>query len=75
MPVEGSRNHVATDGSLLEVAGRWGACGWSVVQREQCMGCTGTLDAGLDHEGRVDSLPLSPWKKCPTTAHVDRRNH
>ena len=34
MPVEGSRNHVATDGSSLSVSGRWTACGWSVVQLE-----------------------------------------
>ena len=24
--------HVATDGSLLGRAGKWGACGWAVVQ-------------------------------------------
>ena len=24
--------HVATDGSLLGTAGKWGACGWAVVQ-------------------------------------------
>ena len=32
MPVEGFRNHVATDVTLLGVSGRWGACGWSTVQ-------------------------------------------
>ena len=32
MPVGGFQNHAATDGSLLCVSGRWGACGWSVVQ-------------------------------------------
>ena len=31
-PVEGFGDPVGTDGSLLVVAGRWGACGWSVVQ-------------------------------------------
>ena len=25
------KGHVATDGSLLGTAGKWGACGWSVV--------------------------------------------
>ena len=30
--VEGFDNHVATDGSLLGVTGKWCACGWSVVQ-------------------------------------------
>ena len=28
------RNHVATDGSLLGVSGKWSACGWSAVQRD-----------------------------------------
>ena len=32
MPAEGVKGHVATDGSLLGTAGKWGACGWSVVQ-------------------------------------------
>ena len=32
MTVEGFKGHVATDGSLLEMAGKWGACGWAVVQ-------------------------------------------
>ena len=32
MPAEGFKGHVATDGSLLSTAGKWRACGWSVVQ-------------------------------------------
>ena len=32
MPAEGFKGHVATDGSLLCTAGKWRACGWSVVQ-------------------------------------------
>ena len=32
MPAEGFKGHVATDGSLLGTAGKWRACGWSVVQ-------------------------------------------
>ena len=28
MPAEGLKGHVATDGSLLGTAGKWGACGW-----------------------------------------------
>ena len=39
MPVEGFRNRVATDGSVLRVSGWWSACGWSGVQ--------------LDHGGEV----------------------
>ena len=32
MSAEGFKGHVATDGSLLGTAGKWRACGWSVVQ-------------------------------------------
>ena len=32
MPPEGFMGHVATDGSLLGSAGKWGACHWAVVQ-------------------------------------------
>ena len=32
MPAEGFKGHVATDGSLLGNAGKWRACGWTVVQ-------------------------------------------
>ena len=32
IPAEGFKGHVATDGSLLATAGKWEACGWSVVQ-------------------------------------------
>ena len=34
IPAEGFKGHVATDGSLLGIAGMWGACGWAggVVQ-------------------------------------------
>ena len=43
MPVKGFRNHVTTDGSLLEVAGGWGACGWSVVQQVPLYGMDGNV--------------------------------
>ena len=52
-PVEGFRDHVATDGSLLRVTGKRSACGWSVVQldhdkeMEPMHGMHGTLDAEL----------------------------
>ena len=32
IPAEGFKGHVATDDSLLGTAGKWEACGWSVVQ-------------------------------------------
>ena len=31
-PARGFRDHVASDGSLLGVAGKWSACGWPVLQ-------------------------------------------
>ena len=42
MSVEGFRDHVATEGSLLGVWGRWSACGLSFVH--------------VDHDGEM--LPL-----------------
>ena len=42
MPDEGFKGHVAADGSLLGNSGRWGACGWAVVQ--------------LDHDEELGSL-------------------
>ena len=46
VPAEGFKGDVATDGSLPGKAGKWGACGWAVVQldcdeeMEPCLGCT-----------------------------------
>ena len=54
MPVEGFRNPVATDGSLLGVSDRWVASVWSVVQldHDEDVGpmheMYGTLDPGLE---------------------------
>ena len=38
------RDHVATDGSLLAVAGKWSACGWSVVQHDHTTRRWGPVD-------------------------------
>ena len=71
---EGFRDHVATDGSLLGVAGKWSACGWSVVQLDHddegmgpMHGMYGTLEAVLQvqrttkraNNGIIDGL----WKR------------
>ena len=32
VPAEDFKGHVAIDGSLLGSAGKWGACGWAVLQ-------------------------------------------
>ena len=34
LPAVGFRDHVAADGSLLGVAGKWSACGWSFVAQK-----------------------------------------
>ena len=34
MQVEGFRGQVTTDASLMRKTGKWGACGWAVVQLE-----------------------------------------
>ena len=54
MQVEGFRGHVATDGSLLVVAGKWGACGWAVVQLDYDEEVEPLH--GMYQEGGVDSL-------------------
>ena len=52
--VSGFKGHVATDGSLLGTAGKWGACGWTVVQldydeeMEPLHGMYGSMEA--EHE-------------------------
>ena len=64
-PAEGPRDHVATDGSLLGVAGKWCACGWSVVplDRDEEMlpirGMYGTLDADLDVQRTIKRAELT----------------
>ena len=60
MPAEGFRNHVATDGSLLGVWGKWSACGWSAVQFDHdeelgpMHGMYGTLDAELSVQRTIE---------------------
>ena len=82
MPVECFRKHVATDGSLLEVSGRWSACGWSVVKLDHdddmipMLGMYGTLDAELEVQRtikRAEFLCLLRRTVGPTTAHVDSK--
>ena len=54
MPVDGFRDHVATDGPQLGVSGQWSACDWLVVQLDHDvkMGPVhemhGTLEADLE---------------------------
>ena len=67
MPVEGFRNHVTTDGSLLRVFGKCGACGWPVVQLDhdedidRCTGCT---------ERWMQRSRCSAQSKCGVNVHL-----
>ena len=64
---EGFRDHVATDGSLLGVSGKWCACGWSVVQLDHdeelgpMHGMYGTLEAGLEVQRTVKRAELTAF--------------
>ena len=51
MPAEGFKGHVATDCSLLLNAGKWGACGWAVVQLE----CDEELGLSLGMYGSMEA--------------------
>ena len=73
MPTEKFKGHVATDGPLLGTAGKWGACGWSVVQlgyeeTGPLHGMYGSTEAELGgpahhQEGGVYGFPLPSQKK------------
>ena len=71
IPVEGFRNHVATDGSLVGVSGKWRASGSSVVQLDHDEdGMYGTLEAELEVQHTTKRaeltafLCLSPQESC-----------
>ena len=77
MPAEGFMGHVATDGSLLGNAGKWGACGWAVVQLDYdeemgALACDVRLDGGRirgsahHQEGGVDSFFVLPQESMWT---------
>ena len=70
MSAEGLKGRVATDGSLLGTAGKWGSCGWSVVQLDYdeelvSFAWDVRLDGGRTRgpahhqEGGADGLPLA----------------
>ena len=85
LPAEGFRDHVATDGSLLGVAGRWGACSWSVVPLDQHeeLGpmhvMYGTLEAELEVQRTIKRASFTAFLCLlnkvfgPTKVHVDNK--
>ena len=55
MPAEGFKGHVATEGSLLSIAGKWRACGWAVVQldHDEDMGSPHGMYGSMEAEFEV----------------------
>ena len=85
IPVEGFWNHVATEGSLFRVSGKWSACGWSVVQMKHdeemrpMHGMYGTQDAELEVRCTMKRAELTAFLCLfrrgirPATVHVDKK--
>ena len=86
MPAEGFKGHVATDGSLLVIAGKWRACGWLVVQLDRdgefvslLHGMYGTMEAELEVQRTIRRAVLTAFfcllKKVtgPIKVHVDNK--
>ena len=85
MPAEGFKGHVATDGSLLGTAGKWGACGWSVVQLDYdeelgpLRGIHGSMDAEFEVHRTVKRAGLTAFICIlkdvirPIKVHVDNK--
>ena len=85
MPTEGFKGHVATDGSLLGTAGKWGACGLSVVQLDYdeelgpLLGMYGSMEAELEVQRTIKRAELTAFlcllKKVigPMKVHVHNK--
>ena len=85
IPAEGFKGHVATDGSLLENAGKWGACGWAVVQLNYdeevgpLHGMYDSMEAELEVQRTIKRAELTAFlcflKKSdgPIKVHVDNK--
>ena len=69
-PAEGFKSHVATDGSLLGNAGKWGACGWVVVQLDYdeemgpLHGMYGSMEAEYEVQRTIKRAELTAFL-CP----------
>ena len=85
MSVEGFKGHVATDGSLLNTAGKWGACGWAVVQLDYdeemgpLHGMYGSMEAEFEVQRTVERAELTAFLcltrkvRGPIKVHVDNK--
>ena len=81
MPAEGFKDHVA---SLLGTAGKWGACGWAVVQLDYdeelglLLRMYGSMEGELEVQRTfkrtgADGIPLPSQKGLRTCQSVRRQ--
>ena len=67
VPAEDFKGHVATDGSLLGKAGKWGACGWAVVQLDHdeemrhLHGMYGSMEADFEVQRTIKRAELTAF--------------
>ena len=85
LPTVVFKGRVATDGSSLGTVGKWGACGWSVVQLDfdeelgLLHGMYGFMDAELEVQRTIKRAELAAFlclfQKVvgPTMVHVDNK--
>ena len=79
------RDHLATDGSLLGIAGKCEACGWPMVQVDQdeemgpMHGMYGWLEAGLEVQRPIKRAELTAFSCLltkgmgPTKVHAENK--
>ena len=85
MPADGFKGHVATNGSLLGRAGKWGACGLSVVQLDfdeelgLLHGMYGSMEAEFEVQRTIKRAELTAFSCLlkrvigPIKVHVDNK--
>ena len=67
MPAEGTKGHAATNGPLLGRAGKWGACGWAVVQLDYdeemglLHGMYGSMEAEFEVQRTIKRAELTAF--------------
>ena len=67
IPAEGFKGHVATDGALLDITGKWRACGWSAVQLDYDVelgllhGMHGSIEAELEVQRTLKRAELTAF--------------
>ena len=78
MPAEGFNGHDATDNSLQGTAGKWRACGWTVVQLDSdeelgpLHGMYGSTEAEYDVQHTVKRAKLTAPQESMWTHQYSR---